>query len=128
MRGGVHARHPSPRRKARRGYRSIVLLLNLVHFDDVAFGVVKENLLPTAHRPGAVVRIGNALVLQALLKGLDIVGAEGYMAALHRVYCLAGAKIDAQILLCQVKLGRAVGTEGNPAGIAVLIEYTPRLK
>src|SRR5688500_20223494 len=49
----------------------------LVHLDDVAVGVVEEDLLPAFHGPGAVVGEGDALVRQALLEGLDVIGAEG---------------------------------------------------
>ena len=57
-------------------------------------------------------------VLQALLEGVDVVGAEGDVAALDGVDRLARAEADAEVLLRQVKLGVAVAEERDLAGIA----------
>src|SRR5262249_42449491 len=76
-------------------------LAHLVHFDDVAVRIVEEDLLPTLHRPGAEVGVGNAVLLEAALEGLDVVGAKGDVTTLNRVDCLAGAKAHAKILLGQ---------------------------
>ena len=60
-------------------------LLHLVHLDDVAFGVVEEDLRPALHGPGAVIGKRDAFLRQAPLEGVDIVGAEGDVAALDGV-------------------------------------------
>ena len=67
-------------------------LPHLVHLDDVAVGVIEEDLLPAFHGPGAEVRVGDALLLQPALEGIDVVGAEGDVAALDGVDGLAGAE------------------------------------
>ena len=52
--------------------------------DDVAFRIVEEDLLPAAHRKAAIVGIGNPLLVEAPLEGVDVVGAKGDVAPLER--------------------------------------------
>ena len=60
--------------------------------------------------------------VEALLEGLDVVGAEGDVAALDGIDGLTGAEADAEILLGQMELRDAVAQERDLAGIAVLVE------
>ena len=53
--------------------------------DDIAFWVVEEDLLPAVHRPGAIVGIGYALLLETPLERVDVVGAKRDVAALQGV-------------------------------------------
>src|SRR5262249_18544771 len=75
---------------------------HLVHFDDVAVRIIEEDLLPTLHRPSAEVGVGNAVLLEATLERLDVVGAKGDVTTLDRIDDLAGAEAHAKILLGQV--------------------------
>src|SRR5262245_18537767 len=93
---------------------------HLMHFDDVAIGIVEEDLLPTLHRPSAEVGVGNAVLLEAPLECLDVIGAKGDVTTLDRVDDLAGAEAHAKILLGQVQLRGAIGDECHFAGIAAL--------
>ncbi len=94
----------------------------LVHFDDVAVRIVEENLLPAGHRPVAKVGIFDALVVEPLLEGVEVVGAEGDVAALHRIDHLAGAEAYVHVLLGDMHLHRAVGDEGDVARIALILD------
>src|SRR3954453_8089668 len=57
----------------------------LMDLDDIAFGVVKEDLLPTVHGPGAIVREGDAALLEPPLERFNVVRPECDVAALDRV-------------------------------------------
>ncbi len=71
-------------------------------FDDVAFRVVEEDLLPAAHGPGAVVQERDALVPEVALERLQVVGPERDVAALERVDGVSGAEADPEVALRQV--------------------------
>jgi hypothetical protein len=88
------------------GFAGGRLFLHLMHLDDVALRVVEENLVPAVHRPGTVVRIGDAFLVEPLLEGGNIVGAEGDMAALERIDRVLLAESDGEVLLRQVELRR----------------------
>src|SRR5262245_63326182 len=94
-------------------------LPHLVHLDDLAVRVVEEDLLPALHGPGAIVRERDALGLEARLEGVDVVGAEGDVAALDGVDRLPRAEAYPQVLLGEVELGGAVAQERDLAGVAV---------
>ena len=49
---------------------------DLVNLDDVALGIVEEDLMPSFDGPCAEIRKGNATLGQAALDPFDIVGAE----------------------------------------------------
>ncbi len=89
-------------------------------FDDVAFGVVEEDLLPAVHGPGAVVGEGDALGAQVRLEGFDVVGAEGDVALVDGIDGLARAEADIEIAFGQMELRRAVRHEGDLAGVALV--------
>ena len=90
-----------------------------MNFDDVAVGVVEENLAPTFDRPVAVIGIGNALLLQAFLECRHVVGAESDVAFFKWIDDLPGAEADAEIFFGKVHLGGAIGYEGNFAVVAI---------
>src|ERR1700761_1403982 len=48
----------------------------LVHFNDVAGRIIEEDLIPTVHRPLAVVGVGNVLFLKPLFESLNVIGTE----------------------------------------------------
>ena len=87
--------------------------------DDVALRIIKEDLVPAAHGPGAVVRIGNTLLAETLPKRGDIIGPESNVSALQRIDRLLRAKADEEVLLRQVELGGAVLKKGDIAPIAL---------
>ena len=45
------------------------------------------------------------LSFEALLEGVDVVGAEGDVAAIERVDRLSRAEADAEVLLSEMQLG-----------------------
>src|SRR5262245_51580737 len=92
----------------------------LVDYDDVAVRVVEKNLLPAGHRPIAVIRIFDALVLETPLERIQIVGAKSDVAALHGIDHLASTKTDIHVLFGDVHLYRAVGDEGDVSWIALV--------
>src|SRR5215472_856117 len=104
-----------------------------MHLDDVALRVMEEDLMPAVHRPGAVVRVGDALLVEPLLEGGDIVGAERNVSALQRVDRVFGAEADAEVLLRQVKLGGAIMQKRDVAAVTLggdadLVERRLRLE
>ena len=54
-----------------------LVLVDMVHLDDVAVRIVKENLVPAVHRTLAPVGIGDALCLKMRLEGCNFVAAVG---------------------------------------------------
>src|SRR5689334_3102231 len=53
--------------------------------DDIAFGVIEEDLMPAIHCPRAVIRIRHAFFLKPLLECFDVIGPERDMTALERI-------------------------------------------
>jgi len=90
---------------------------DLMNLDDVAVGIVEENLLPPVHRPGAIVGVGDPVLLEAPLECFEIVGSEGDVASLQRIYSLPSPERDTQILFRQMDLGMSVSDEPDLAGI-----------
>lgn len=90
---------------------------DLMNLDDVAVGIVEENLLPPVHRPGAIIGVRDPLLLQVPLECFEIVGSEGDVASLQRVDGLTGSEGDTQVLLRQVDLSMAVSDEPDVASI-----------
>ena len=91
----------------------------LVDLDDIALGIVEEDLMPAVHRPLAVVGIGDVLLLEPPLEGRNVIGAEGDVTALERIDDVLGAEADAEVLGGQMYLGLAVGHEGDRGGVAL---------
>src|SRR6266540_3767624 len=89
---------------------------DLMHLDDVAVEIIEENLLPASHGPAAVVGIGNAFFLQMSLERGDVVGAEGNVAAFHRIDNIAGPKAGLEIPLGQMHLRHSIGDKGHIYG------------
>jgi hypothetical protein len=88
--------------------------LVLMDFDDVALGVMEEDLLSTPHGPSTVIREGDARLAQRPLERFDVIRPERDVAALEGVDRVLGAKADAEVPLRQAPLGRAIGDEGHP--------------
>src|SRR5437763_775219 len=65
---------------------------DLMDLDDVAVRIVEENLLPASHRPRPVIRVGDALFLEALFQCGNVVRAESDVAAVHRIDGIAGSE------------------------------------
>ena len=49
-------------------------------FDDVAGGIVEEDLIPSVHRPLAVIGVGNVFLLEAARIAVAKGGACGFFA------------------------------------------------
>ena len=56
-----------------------------MHFDDIAFGIIEEDLMPAVHRPLAIVGIRDVLRFEPPLEGPDVIGAKGDMPTLERI-------------------------------------------
>ena len=65
--------------------------------DDVACGIVEENLVPAIHCPLAVVGIWDVFLIKPPFESFNIIGAEGDAAALKRIDDVIGAEADAVI-------------------------------
>ena len=61
------------------------VLVYLVHLNDVAIRIVKEDLMPAVDRALAPVGIGDALCLKLCLKGGEVVAAVGDMTTRDRI-------------------------------------------
>jgi hypothetical protein len=81
--------------------------------DDVACGIVEENLMPAVHRPLAVVGIGDVLLLKPPFESFNIIGAEGDVAAFKRIDDVVGAEADAKICRGQMHLSLAISQESS---------------
>ena len=77
-------------------------------FDDIAFRVVEEDLIPPCHGPGPIIRIRNLAFLKASLEGLDVVGAEAEMAAIERVDDVFRAEAEIDVAARKVEFDSAV--------------------
>src|SRR3954452_23040830 len=69
----------------------------LMDLNDVACRIMEKDLIPAVHRPLAIVGIGDVLLFKPLLKGFDVIGAEGDMAALERIDDVVGAEAHAEV-------------------------------
>jgi hypothetical protein len=79
-----------------------------VYFDDRAVWVLQEDLIPAADGPNAVVGELNVLFSQHFLECLYVVRAKRNVAAIERIEALLGSECYAEVLRCNMKLGRAV--------------------
>ena len=68
-----------------------------MYLDDVALRVVEKDLVPFGGEGGAVIGKGNAVITEMLLEPLDVVRAEGDMAAFNRVDMSAVSRRHVQI-------------------------------
>ena len=93
---------------------------HLMHLDDVACGVVKENLRPAGHAPNAVVREKDALVLKVLFDRLNVIGPKSNVAAVDRIYMLPNLGSQQMVFLGQMKFHRTIGYETGLPGIKLL--------
>src|SRR3954469_3313892 len=84
------------------------LVVSLVYFDDGAVGILQEDLIPATHRPDAVIGELDVFLSQHGLERLDIISSKRDVTAIDRVETLFGPERDAEILRCDMKLGRAV--------------------
>ena len=90
-----------------------LLVHALVHFNDVAGRIIEEDLIPTVHRPLAIVGIGNVLFLEPRFESFNVIGAESDVAAVKRIDDLIGSEADVEVGRGQVKLGVTVRREGD---------------
>src|SRR4029077_13262335 len=116
--GGAFSANRSPCRQARAATDRLRVHV-LVDLDDIALGVVEEDLMPAVHRPLAVVGIGDVLCREPPLEGGNIVGSDGDVAALEWIDSVVGAETDAEVLGGEMNLGLAVGHEGDRGGVAL---------
>ena len=70
---------------------------DLVNLDDVALGIVEEDLMPSFDGPCAEISKGHVALGQTALDAFDVIRPESDMAALKRVDRLLGAKRHIQI-------------------------------
>jgi len=92
-----------------------------MHLNDVAFGIIKEDLIPFLGKSGSIIGKGNALVVKMRLERLYIIGAKGDMAALYRVDMPAVSDRHIEITLGKMHLHIAVGGKSDLAVIAGFI-------
>jgi hypothetical protein len=70
---------------------------DLVNLDDVALGIMEENLMPSFDGPCAEISKGYVALCQSALNAFDVIRPESDMATLKRVDGLLGAKCHIQI-------------------------------
>eukprot|EP00326_Haptolina_ericina_P011224 CAMPEP_0181230002 /NCGR_PEP_ID=MMETSP1096-20121128/34218_1 /TAXON_ID=156174 ORGANISM="Chrysochromulina ericina, Strain CCMP281" /NCGR_SAMPLE_ID=MMETSP1096 /ASSEMBLY_ACC=CAM_ASM_000453 /LENGTH=115 /DNA_ID=CAMNT_0023323703 /DNA_START=150 /DNA_END=498 /DNA_ORIENTATION=+ len=87
-----------------------------MYFDDRAFWVQKEDLVPFFREHSAIVTVWHAFVFKVPLERLYVIRAEGNVAFLNGVDDAAVAEGNTQVALCQMHLHRAVCGEGDLAG------------
>ena len=89
-----------------------------MHLYDVAVRVMKKDLIPARHGPGAIVGIGDLLLFQAALEGLDVVGPEAEMALVERVDEMLHAEAEIDVPAREVEFDGAIGHEVDIAAIS----------
>ena len=89
-----------------------------MNFDDVAFRIMEENLMPFGSKGGAVIGKGDIIVTKMLHEGLDVIRAKGDMAAFDRIDVLTVPGGNIQIPLGKMHLHAAFGREFDVAVIA----------
>jgi hypothetical protein len=86
--------------------------------DDVAIGVVQEDLVPTSDSPNAVIRVTNTELIEPPFERHDVIGTETEMPVMHRVDELLHFEPGKQILLGEMKFDGAVAYKINFAVVA----------
>ena len=86
--------------------------------DDIAVGVVEEDLVPAIDGAFAPVGIGNALLVEMRLEGGKIVTAIGDMALGDRIDDQPGPEAGLDVARRQMHLDVTVGHESDITGIA----------
>ena len=95
---------------------------DLVNLDDVALGIVEEDLMPSFNGPCPEIGKGHVPLGQTTLDAFDVIRPESDMAALKRVDGLLGAKRDIEVERGQVHFALAVRQEGNASAIALVLD------
>ena len=88
-------------------------------FDDRAVWVLQEDLIPATDGPNAVVGELNVLFSQHCLECLYVVCAKRNVAAIERIEALFGSECYAEVLRCNMKLGRAVRQKRDLSVVAL---------
>ena len=83
----------------------------LVHLDYVSFGIVEEDLMPFDCEGGAIIGIFNPFGAEMRLESLNVIGAKGDVASLHRIDVPSVSSGDIEILFGEVHLHAAFGGE-----------------
>lgn len=92
-----------------------------MHFYDVAFRVMKEDLVPFLGKGSAIVRVVNSPVVQECFERVNVVSPERDMTALNRIDDLLVLKSDVQILFRQMHLDLTIRRKSNIAAIPFLV-------
>src|SRR5450755_880726 len=95
---------------------------DLVNLDDVALGIVEEDLMPSFDGPCAEIGKGHIALCQTALDAFDVIRPERDMTALKRVDGLLGAKRDVQIEGGQVHFALAIRQESYASAIALILD------
>ena len=89
-----------------------------MYLDDIAVGIVEEDLVPAIDRALTPVGIGNTPGVEMRLESLEVIAAIGDMPAFHRIDDQAGAKSGLYIASGKMDLDRTIRDKGHIAGIA----------
>jgi hypothetical protein len=95
--------------------------VGLMDFDNVAIGVVQEDLVPTGDSPAAVVRIADTHGVALAHETLNVIGAEAEVAMTHGVDELLHLVARVEVALGPVELDVTVGQEVDFAGVGPVI-------
>jgi hypothetical protein len=104
------------------GVGRFVRFTDLVNLDNVALGIVEEDLMPSFDGPRAEIGKGHVTLCQTALNALDIIGPERDMAAFKGIDGLLGAKRDVQIKGGQVHFARAIRQKSHASTIALVLD------
>lgn len=86
-------------------------------FDYVAIGIVKEDLVPFDGRRVSRVRVWDAFCFKMVFERFDVIRSISDVASFNRIDGVTGFKPDAQVLLRDVGLNRAISAKGQLACI-----------
>jgi hypothetical protein len=81
-------------------------------FDDVAIWVVKEDLVPFDGRSVSIVRVLDAFCFKMGFERFYVIRSISDVAPFNRIDGVTGFEPNAQVLLRDVGLNRAIGAKG----------------
>ena len=88
------------------------LVAHLMDFDYVAVWIVKEDLVPFDGRSVAIIRIWDAFCIKMGFERFDVSRTISDVAPFNRIDGMTGFEPNAQVLLRDVGLNRAIGAKG----------------